>query len=444
MNKHTTFFLFFLVLFSITTVSALNFDNDVLNFGEDDAKNVSDFLDLTDTPTTYAGSGTDCVRVNAGATGLEFSSCLAGGGISWANAVNGTLLQNNTDLGWEINFTTIYVDNILSDDWSNVTIISSQVSNFNLSLDTYNTSLKNWIDGQVFVKNDSADGWELQVLGIGVNNVPPADPGIIIGNAITGVSSSYNGITATPTYTPNAAGGNIRGYSSGISVAGTQNVNEVSGMFGLAVVTGLTYSGQADKVMGASVQVQGILSVDINDSIGLYISTILGGKRNWSILDESGQPSNFSANMFITDANVTADFFKGDGSELINLPGILWSNAVNGTLTQNFSIGNFLNFTLIYSNDWSNVTLASSSQVLNFNNSLDTYNTSISTWTDDNFVNVAGDNMTGNLTFEVGSGVFVFNGTVYLTNNYNICWKNGTGTCQGYIIRNNSGMYLRG
>jgi hypothetical protein len=41
---------------------------------------VSTFLELTDTPASYAGSGGDFVAVNAGATALEFVAAPSGGG----------------------------------------------------------------------------------------------------------------------------------------------------------------------------------------------------------------------------------------------------------------------------------------------------------------------------------------------------------------------------
>jgi hypothetical protein len=42
----------------------------------------SDFLDLTDTPGSYAGQGGKLVAVNAGATALEFVTSGGGGGIA--------------------------------------------------------------------------------------------------------------------------------------------------------------------------------------------------------------------------------------------------------------------------------------------------------------------------------------------------------------------------
>lgn len=42
--------------------------------------NVSTFLDLTDTPSSYATNAGDCVKVNIGETGLEFLDCNATGG----------------------------------------------------------------------------------------------------------------------------------------------------------------------------------------------------------------------------------------------------------------------------------------------------------------------------------------------------------------------------
>ena len=40
--------------------------------------NITTFLNLTDTPSSYVGEGGDCVAVNVGETGLEFIACGAG------------------------------------------------------------------------------------------------------------------------------------------------------------------------------------------------------------------------------------------------------------------------------------------------------------------------------------------------------------------------------
>ncbi len=42
--------------------------------------NLTQFLNLTDTPSSYSGSGSDCVKVNVGENALEFGACAAGGG----------------------------------------------------------------------------------------------------------------------------------------------------------------------------------------------------------------------------------------------------------------------------------------------------------------------------------------------------------------------------
>ena len=51
------------------------------------------FIDLSDTPSTYAGSSVNCVKVNAGETGLIFGSCAVGGG---SKAGDLDYLYNNT------------------------------------------------------------------------------------------------------------------------------------------------------------------------------------------------------------------------------------------------------------------------------------------------------------------------------------------------------------
>ena len=51
---------------------------------------IENFLDLSDTPSTYSGAGGDCVIVGSGETGLIFGNCsnATGGGSGDITAVN--------------------------------------------------------------------------------------------------------------------------------------------------------------------------------------------------------------------------------------------------------------------------------------------------------------------------------------------------------------------
>ena len=122
-------FLILIILFNVYFISAVKIGgktevivSDQINF----FGNLTHFLNLSDTPNTYSGSGTQCVKVNAGETALEFGSCSTG------------TVSNNT-AGWILNFTKLF-----SNDWTNVTITRSQISNevnnpFNQDLNTTNS-----------------------------------------------------------------------------------------------------------------------------------------------------------------------------------------------------------------------------------------------------------------------------------------------------------------
>ena len=77
-----------LILLLLTTVplvtggieigDSVDKDSNVIDLA--DSEDILTFLGLTDTPATYEGSGTECVKVNAGATALEFGACGGGAG----------------------------------------------------------------------------------------------------------------------------------------------------------------------------------------------------------------------------------------------------------------------------------------------------------------------------------------------------------------------------
>lgn len=87
--------------------------------------NVTNFLDLLDTPSSYSGQGTNCVKVNAGENALEFGSCGGGGG---------GVGDKWVDLGSYISPNSTYADNVIvsgyirANDWTNVTITESQIT----------------------------------------------------------------------------------------------------------------------------------------------------------------------------------------------------------------------------------------------------------------------------------------------------------------------------
>ena len=70
MIKRLSLLMIFLI--SLTVINAWNFEGgDTYTI----TGNLTEFLELTDTPNTYTGEGGNCVLVNVGETGLEFGAC---------------------------------------------------------------------------------------------------------------------------------------------------------------------------------------------------------------------------------------------------------------------------------------------------------------------------------------------------------------------------------
>ena len=77
MRKVGLCFIFFLFAIALIELSSaqLGFDNPDLPRVERVIEDVKAFLGLSDTPSSYSGSGGLCVAINSGATALTFQNC---------------------------------------------------------------------------------------------------------------------------------------------------------------------------------------------------------------------------------------------------------------------------------------------------------------------------------------------------------------------------------
>lgn len=69
--------------------------------------NVTDFLDLLDTPASYSGEGGNCAIVNVGENGLEFGACGSGGGNPFDQELNTTDLVKFNGINTTNNITFV-------------------------------------------------------------------------------------------------------------------------------------------------------------------------------------------------------------------------------------------------------------------------------------------------------------------------------------------------
>jgi hypothetical protein len=106
-------------------IEILGNSNDVINLETSTVEgiisgNLTTFLELLDTPDSYAGEGGNCVAVNVGETALEFASCGTGGGGNPFNQVlnttsNVTFASVNTTIISSTTNISFYTNNDLDD-----------------------------------------------------------------------------------------------------------------------------------------------------------------------------------------------------------------------------------------------------------------------------------------------------------------------------------------
>lgn len=118
--------------------------------------NLTNFTDLSDTPNSYTGQGSKCLRVNAGETAVEFFACAGGGDFSFINFQSSFNLNastypfstfNSTYNLWAYNQTGLFNYNQSSVYSYNHT--STIYTNPNQSwLSTYNSTYNLWAYNQ--------------------------------------------------------------------------------------------------------------------------------------------------------------------------------------------------------------------------------------------------------------------------------------------------------
>lgn len=110
-------FMIVIVLFCLTLVSAgeLGYDNpDLPKLSRDtstitSSSTTSTFTDLTDTPSSYTGQGSNCVKVTAAEDGLEFVACGGGGDFSFSDfqaSFDNNISEHEAD--WETTYNSTY------------------------------------------------------------------------------------------------------------------------------------------------------------------------------------------------------------------------------------------------------------------------------------------------------------------------------------------------
>ena len=175
MKKLLILFIFFFICFPLVKAS-FGYDKVTTGTTASDVTvitgNLTAFTQLTDTPGSYSGDGSKCVKVNAGETALEFVACAGGGDVT-----------NNT-AGWTLNFSAIF-----SDDWSNVTITESQITDLSHTVDT--SAFVNCSSDEVFLGNGSCLSSSLLGGGNSSWNQSHAD------TLYAGIEWDYNQTTAT-------------------------------------------------------------------------------------------------------------------------------------------------------------------------------------------------------------------------------------------------------
>ena len=93
---------------------------------------LNSFLSLSDTPASYAGQGTSCLKVNAGENAIEFGVCGGGGGAGDKWIDGGTYIYPNSTFANNINI----FGYIRANDWTNVSILESNILDLSHTVDT--------------------------------------------------------------------------------------------------------------------------------------------------------------------------------------------------------------------------------------------------------------------------------------------------------------------
>lgn len=130
----SSIFIFLLLFSSLVSAGSLGigYNNLLIPHINKESQLTSNFLSLTDTPSSYSGSNGLCVIVNPGETGLTFGSCSAGSGdnATWSEARANTLY---TPITWNYNqsdgsYNASYYLNTNPNGYYNITTLPAQSS----------------------------------------------------------------------------------------------------------------------------------------------------------------------------------------------------------------------------------------------------------------------------------------------------------------------------
>jgi len=355
--------------------------------------NLTNFTDLWDTPDAYAGDGGDCVKVNAGETGLEFSVC---GAVS------------EVDPKWTGNYSSVITEPLWSANYTNLNSTWSSVINTSYGLATeplWSANYTNLNSTWSSIKNDS---YYLNTNPLGffnTSNTYNCSSGEVIQN-ITLNSSGAFGMCIAPTLSES----DPKAYNGTLMYSSNYTDWNLTGLIKDWNITGYIINWT---------------SYFIN-----YNST--GLIQNWSLI--------------ITNSNEVDPKWTGNYSSVITEP--LWS-ANYTTLNATWSSVVNTSYGLVTEPLWSaNYTTLNStwSSVINTSYGLATeplwsanYTTLNSTWS--SVVNTSYREFT-NGTFT--TNVNITTGNLSITNRIKLAIGDCSGLVAGEICRNATAIYIQG
>lgn len=159
-------------------------------------ENITNFLDLLDTPSSYAGEGGNCVAVNGGETGLEFIACGGGTGDFSFTDFQSSFNSNITNYQYNYNQTQPAIDtlnNTYGKFWYNMSEGVSGGIWDNQSDTAYfynNVSVGGnlSVGDKIMVGSDNSN--TLRNINLNIN--PKSTNGIFIGNSTVNTSMAYS------------------------------------------------------------------------------------------------------------------------------------------------------------------------------------------------------------------------------------------------------------
>lgn len=297
------------------------------------------YLALTDTENTYVGQAGLCVIVNTSEGGLTFGACGSGAG----DVVNGSQ-------GYVLNFT-----NIFSDDWTNVTITQSQISDFSPITDTNETLRFENLTDVSCAGND-------KVIGVFANGTIQCATDVT-GAGGKGTSSDYlfndsaniffndsfQNNTLDTRYIQNEAIGIILNFTNIFSL----DWSNISGLTQSQFENSTFHYNQTVLDTNETVRFENLTDVSCagNDKV-------VGVFANGTIQCATDQDSGAAlTNPFDQELNITSNvtFNAVNSTNWLNVS-ITESQISNlQTYTINDTLDWVLNFSSIFSKDWSNI-----------------------------------------------------------------------------------------